>query len=163
MITEDEWPHLVRCVDLAEEALVAGDEPFGSLLVDADGQELFADRNRVSTGDATLHPEFAVARWAAENLSPEERRAATVYTSSEHCPMCAAAHGWVRLGRIVYATSSEQLGQWREELGAPRDPVTPLPIQDLVSDIAVDGPVPGLVDRVRGLHERFLETDPAQT
>lgn len=135
----------------------AGDEPFGSLLVDADGHELFADRNRVSGGDATRHPEFAIARWAAENLTPDQRRTTTVYTSGEHCAMCAAAHGWVRLGRIVYATSHDQFSQWMDELDGPRSPVTPLPIQDLVSDVPVDGPVPGLVERVRGLHERFLD------
>ena len=151
MITEDEWPHLVRCVDLAEEALDAGDEPFGSVLVDADGTELFAARNEAVTGDATRHPEFAVARWAAENLTEDERRESTVYTSGEHCPMCAAAHGWARLGRIVYATSSEQYSQWLDEFDAPRSPVAALPITEIVSDIAVDGPVPGLVERVHAM------------
>ncbi|MDN5900293.1 MAG: nucleoside deaminase, partial [Brachybacterium sp.] len=86
---------LRRCVDLAEEALEAGDEPFGSLLVDAEGTELFADRNRVAGGDATQHPEFAIARWAVEHLTPDQRARATVFTSGEHCPMCAAAHAWV--------------------------------------------------------------------
>src|SRR5690554_6974024 len=52
-------------------------------------------------------------------MSPEDRAGATVYTSGEHCPMCAAAHGWVRLGRIVYASSSAQLGHWLAELDVP--------------------------------------------
>src|SRR3712207_7274778 len=39
-------------------------------------------------------------------------RSATVYTSGEHCPLCAAAHAWVGLGRIVYASSSVQLTAW---------------------------------------------------
>ena len=33
--------------------------------------------------------------------------------------MCAAAHGWVGLGRIVYVASSEQLSAWLAELGVP--------------------------------------------
>jgi tRNA(Arg) A34 adenosine deaminase TadA len=104
--------YLDRCVALAAEAVDAGDEAFGSLLVSADGgRVLFEDRNRVSGGDPTRHPEFAIARWAAEHLWPNERRAATVYTSGEHCAMCAAAHGLVGLGRIVYATSTAQLAQ----------------------------------------------------
>ena len=78
---------------------------------------LFEDRNRVKDGDATRHPEFAIARWAAENMAPVRRVRATVYTSGEHCPMCAAAHAWVGLGRIVYATSGQQLSRWREEWG----------------------------------------------
>ncbi len=98
MITEQDRLHLRRCVELAESAVEAGDEPFGSLLVSSSGQVLYEDRNRVAGGDHTQHPEFAIARWAAQNLSPEDRAAATVYTSGEHCPMCAAAHGWVELG-----------------------------------------------------------------
>ncbi len=50
-------------------------------------------------------------------MTPEERSKTTVYTSGEHCPMCAAAHGWVGLGRIIYASSSEQLVQWVSEMG----------------------------------------------
>jgi tRNA(Arg) A34 adenosine deaminase TadA len=94
MIDESDLRHLRRCVDLATEALDAGDEPFGSVLVGSDGTVLAEDRNRVaSVGDPTRHPEFELARWAAANLASAERAAATVYTSGEHCPMCAAAHG----------------------------------------------------------------------
>ena len=55
-LTEHDREWLRRCVDLAAEALDAGDEPFGSILVSADGSELFADRNRVAGGDPTQHP-----------------------------------------------------------------------------------------------------------
>jgi tRNA(Arg) A34 adenosine deaminase TadA len=111
--TEEELRHLRRCLELATEALEAGDEPFGSVLAAADGTMLAEDRNRVvSGGDRTRHPEFELARWAAANLTSAERAAATVFTSGEHCPMCAAAHGWVGLGRIVYVSSSEQLAAW---------------------------------------------------
>ena len=107
MITETDLKYLRRCVDLARAALEVGDEPFGSVLVSADGDVLMEDHNHVAGGDHTQHPEFALARWAANHMTPEERSRATVYTSGEHCPMCAAAHGWVGLGRIVYASSSE--------------------------------------------------------
>lgn len=147
--------HLERCVELATEALEAGDEPFGSVLVDRDGKIRFEDRNRVAGGDHTRHPEFAIARWAIANLTPEERAAATVYTSGEHCPMCAAAHGWAGLGRIVYASSSAQLTQWLGELGAPPSPVAPLPIETVVPGAVVDGPAEDLAARVRDLHVRF--------
>ena len=127
--TTAELRHLRRCVELATQALEAGDEPFGSVLVAADGTVLAEDRNRVASGDRTRHPEFELARWAAANMTPEERAAATVFTSGEHCPMCAAAHGWVGLGRIVYVSSSEQLASWLEELGVPKPPVRNLAIQ----------------------------------
>ncbi|QEV57045.1 nucleoside deaminase [Streptomyces platensis] len=147
--------HLRRCVELATEALEAGDEPFGSVLVGGDGSVLAEERNRVASGDRTRHPEFELARWAAANMSPEERAAATVYTSGEHCPMCAAAHGWAGLGRIVYVSSSEQLTAWRIELEVPAPPVRALPIRDVVPGLVVEGPVPGLAEQVRELHRRF--------
>lgn len=54
---------LARAVALAEKALAEGDEPFGSVLVSAQGDILFEDYNHVTTtGDHTQHPEFAIAR-----------------------------------------------------------------------------------------------------
>lgn len=154
MIRPDEEVHLQRSLALAEQALEAGDEPFGSVLVSADGEVLFEDRNRIAGGDATRHPEFAIARWAAENLSPEQRASAVVYTSGEHCAMCSAAHGWVGLGRIVYASSSAQLMGWLETMGVAPPPVAAIPIQSVVPGIEVDGPVPGFDERVHALHRR---------
>lgn len=151
-----ELQHLRRCVELATEALAAGDEPFGSVLVAAGGTVLAEDRNRVvSTADRTRHPEFELARWAAVNMTPAERAAATVFTSGEHCPMCAAAHGWAGLGRIVYVSSSEQLTTWLTELGVPAPPVRALAIREIVPGLAVEGPVSGLAEQVHELHRRF--------
>jgi tRNA(Arg) A34 adenosine deaminase TadA len=156
VVTEADLPYLRRCVELATEAVEAGDFPFGSVLVAADGTVLAEDRNReVTAGDPTRHPEFELARWAATNMTPPERATATVYTSGEHCPMCAAAHGWVGLGRIVYATSTEQTGTWLAELGVGPAPVLPLAIGDVVRGAVVAGPVPGLAEQVRDLHHRF--------
>ncbi len=155
-VTEADLAHLRRCVELATEAVEAGDFPFGSVLVAANGTVLAEDRNReLTAGDPTRHPEFALARWAATNMTPRERAAATVYTSGEHCPMCAAAHGWVGLGRIVYVTSAEQTSSWLAELGVSPAPVLPLAITKVVPDLVVAGPVPDLAEQVRDLHRRF--------
>src|SRR5918994_718920 len=105
--------HLARSVELAREALDAGDDPFGSVLVDADDNVVAEARNKESSlADPTAHPELELAQWASRNLSAHDRAGATVYTSSEHCPMCAAAHGWVGLGPVVFAASSQQLSAW---------------------------------------------------
>jgi tRNA(Arg) A34 adenosine deaminase TadA len=154
-LNDDDRRFLRRSVDLAREALEAGDEPFGSVLVDADGRELFADRNRVAGGDHTRHPEFEIARWAAAHLTRDQRARSTVYTSGEHCPMCAAAHAWVGLGRIVYASSSEQLTAWSEEWGLAAGPVLPLPINAVAPGIDVTGPDPDLSDELRRLQARL--------
>ncbi len=109
-ISAHDLQYLRRCVELARTALDDGDEPFGSVLVDETGRTVFEDRNRVAGGDATAHPEFAIARWAVHHLTPDQRRAATVYTSGEHCPMCAAAIGFARVRRLYYAAPDPKGG-----------------------------------------------------
>lgn len=126
-----------------------------SVLVGGDGTVLAEDHNRVAGGDRTRHPEFEPARWSAARLTPEERAAATVHTSGEHCPMCAAAHAWVGLGRIVYVASSAQLVARLEEWGAAAPPVRPLPVHEVAPDVRGEGPVPEPADEVRALHRRF--------
>ena len=157
-ITDSDLVHLRRAVELAREAADGGDGPFGSVLVDAMGVERFADRNREeSTGDETRHPEFEIVRWAVLHLTPAERAASTVYTSGEHCVMCAAAHAWVGLGRIVYVASAAQITEWRAAEGAAPSPVVPLPITVVAPGVQVDGPVDALTAEVRVLIERHID------
>ncbi len=154
-----EWQrrHVLRSVELARVALEAGDEPFGSVLVAADGTALAEDRNRVAGGDRTRHPEFALARWAAENLTRADRADAMVFTSGEHCPMCSAAHAWVGLGPIVYVHSSRQLQGWLGEMGVPPGPVNAIPIQEVAPGVTVVGPLDDLAGEMRQLHHRCHE------
>lgn len=156
-MNETDQRYLTRCVELAATALEAGNEPFGSVLVAQDGTMLAEDHNRESEGDPTLHPEFTLARWAALNVSPEERGLATVYTSGEHCAMCSAAHAWCGLGPIVYASSTAQLWSWWAELGAPTAPVAPLSISDVAPDVLVRGPFPEFADQVHRLLVRRFQ------
>ena len=156
MIDDTDRQHLRRCVELAGEAVDAGDEPFGSILVLGNGVVVAEDRNRiVERNDPTYHPELALALLAARSLSLDERAAATVYTSGEHCQMCSAAHAWAGLGRIVFASSSVQLGEWLTELGLPPGPVANLPISAVAPDVPTDGPVPEFAAEIRALHVRL--------
>jgi tRNA(Arg) A34 adenosine deaminase TadA len=157
-ITDSDLVHLRRAVELAREAADGGDGPFGSVLVDAMGVERFADRNREqSTGDETRHPELEIVRWAVLHMTPGQRAASTVYTSGEHCVMCAAAHAWVGLGRIVYVASAAQIAEWRAAMGAAPSPVVPLPITAVAPGVQVDGPVDALAAEVRVLIERHVD------
>ncbi len=158
MTTDNDMIYLRRCVELATEALEAGDEPFGSVLVAADGQVLREDRNRVNSVDATYHPEIAVAKWAAENMTADARAKAVVYTSGEHCAMCSAAHAWAGLDRIVYISSSKQLSGWMEEMGVTStSPINSLSIQEIAPHIPVSGPVAGLDEEVKALQRRSFK------
>ncbi|MEO6126645.1 MAG: nucleoside deaminase, partial [Ilumatobacteraceae bacterium] len=102
--------HLRRCIALAAEAAERGDDPFGSVLVSGDGEVLAERSNKVvTTNDRAAHPELALALWASRHLDAPTRAAATMYTSGEHCPMCAAAHVWTGIGRLVYVLSSPMI------------------------------------------------------
>lgn len=73
--------------------------------------------------------------------------------------MCAAAHAWVGLGPIVYASSSEQLSAWYAEWGIVPGPVAPLPIQTVAPAVKVAGPDSELSSLVRALHAQLHGQD----
>ena len=154
MTAESDLVHLRRCVELASRALEGGNAPFGSVLVSAEGTVLAEDHNRCASGDPTRHPELELARWAARNLEPAERSAATVYTSGEHCPMCASAHAMVGLGRIVYIASSREFQRCLAEYGIPGGPVADLAIAEVAPTLPVEGPTPELEQEVLALYRR---------
>ena len=158
MITDNDMIHLRRAIELAAEALEAGDEPFGSVLVGGDGQVLREDRNRANSVDATYHPEIAVAQWAAKNMTVDACAQAVVYTSGEHCAMCSAAHAWAGLGRIVYVSSSKQLGEWMKEMGVTSSsPINTLAIQEVAPNVPVEGPIAGLDEEIKNLQRRAFQ------
>jgi tRNA(Arg) A34 adenosine deaminase TadA len=102
--------YLRAAIRLASEARRAGDQPYGALLVAADGTVLAEDRNTVVTErDITAHPELKLARRAARELSLTAARTTTMYTSCQPCAMCANAIARANLGRVVYALAGDQL------------------------------------------------------
>ncbi len=154
MIDATDRAHLERCVALAAEALEAGHEPFGSILVDADGATRLEAKNEVGGGDATQHPEFAIARWAAAHLSPASagRPRSTRTASTARC--ARPAHAWVGLGanrlrllgRAADGVAGRNLG-----LSPPR---CALAINEVAPGVPVDGPDADLAEAVRELHAR---------
>ncbi|MDT7827518.1 nucleoside deaminase [Pricia sp. S334] len=152
-LSQNDIRHLEHCLSLAEEAFKAGDAPFGSILVDADNEVIATARNRINELTALAHPELELAQWAAENLSTAERKRTTMYTSGEHCPMCAAAHGWAGLGTIVYLSSAKQLGEW---LGNVSMPIRFVPAEEIVPDIIIKGPASGpILESIKNLQLEY--------
>lgn len=147
--------HLRRCVELAGTAVARGDDPFGSVLVTSDGVVAAERSNQVNSDqDVTAHPELMLARWAGANLTPEERAGATMYTSGEHCPMCATALVWAGIGRMVFVLSQQMIG----ELAGPGERVFKLPAKDVIgasnATVVVEGPCPELVAEAAELFGR---------
>jgi tRNA(Arg) A34 adenosine deaminase TadA len=160
-MTPTDIEHLRRCLQLATSARERGDEPFGSLLVTADGVVVAERENTVATdNDRTAHPELALASWACRNLDEAQRRSATMYTSGEHCPMCAAAQFWAGIGRLVFAMSGEHLGH----IVPSHVPTLALGTRELFSrgaagvDIVVEGPVPEIAIEVARLFDGLWAT-----
>lgn len=145
--------YLRRCLELAAESVEAGDEAFGSVLVNEAGEIIAEARNRVNEKTILAHPEIDLAYWAAENLSEEERTKTTMYTTGEHCPMCSDAHGWVGLGTLVYLSSAQQLGEWQKEHHLPDAPIHFLPVEEIIKNVEVRGPAEGeLLAEIKKLH-----------
>jgi tRNA(Arg) A34 adenosine deaminase TadA len=109
-MNEVDEQHLIRAIELATVARNGGDQPYGSLLVDSEGEVLVEDINTVLTdNDITAHPELKLARWAAQRLDADAARQTIMYTSCQPCAMCVNAIARSGLGRVVFALSGEQL------------------------------------------------------
>ena len=129
-MTEADENHLRRAIELAGEAVAAGQLPFGSLLVGPAGDVLAEDFNTaVADRDITAHPELKLARWAARELELDVARGTTMYTSCHPCPMCAGAIARSGLGRVVFALTGDQF----EELLPPE-------FRSGATEIGYDGP-----------------------
>jgi tRNA(Arg) A34 adenosine deaminase TadA len=107
-LSDTDLKHLRRAIAIAAEAREEGEEPYGSLLVDAAGRVLAEEHNTVlSTADVTAHPELKLGRLAGR-LPEEVARGCTLYTSCEPCAMCGEVLARGRLGRVVFALSERQ-------------------------------------------------------
>lgn len=108
----DHETYIRRAFEEARSALENGNRPFGSVLVVNDVIVETAQNSTVTDGDIISHPELKLARWAARNLSDEEIAQATLYTSTEPCPMCSGAVYWSGLRRVVFSASSEDKAEF---------------------------------------------------
>jgi tRNA(Arg) A34 adenosine deaminase TadA len=152
--------HLRRCLELAWAARDAGHEPFGSLLVGGDGIVLCELSNTVGGGDRTGHPELALASWASLHLTPDERAAATLYTSCESCAMCAGGQYWAGIGRLVFALAGADLADL-VPVGVPTLRVASREVFARGTvPIAVEGPCDELAAEARAVFAGCWDTAP---
>jgi len=99
-----------QCIELAAEAVTAGNEPFGAVLV-ADGVIRHTARNQVVTrSDPTRHAELLLVSEASQRLERDVLSRATLYTSTEPCLMCCGAIYWSRIPRVVFGCSAGAMG-----------------------------------------------------
>ncbi|MBK8033364.1 MAG: nucleoside deaminase [Chloroflexi bacterium] len=111
-ISETDRALLRRAIALAATAREHGNHPFGALLADADGNILVEAENTVITErDLTGHAETNLIRAGSRQLAPDVLAAATLYTSTEPCAMCAGAIYWSGISRVIFGLSAARLTQ----------------------------------------------------
>jgi tRNA(Arg) A34 adenosine deaminase TadA len=98
-----------QAIDLARAARLAGNHPFGALLV-VDGEIALTAQNTVATDrDPTAHAETNLVTKAIRHLSPEQIRRSVLYTSCEPCAMCVGKIYWAGIRSIAYALPAHEL------------------------------------------------------
>jgi tRNA(adenine34) deaminase len=88
------------------------DVPVGALVLDEDGRELAAARNRREAGaDPTAHAEILALREAAAARNQWRLTGCTLVVTLEPCTMCAGALVLARVDTLVF-------GAWEPKTGA---------------------------------------------
>ena len=91
-----------QTIELARQAKLAGNHPFGALLV-VDGEAALTAQNTVATDrDPTAHAETNLVTKAIQRLSSDQIRRSVLYTSCEPCAMCVGKMYWAGVRAVAY-------------------------------------------------------------
>jgi len=102
-----------RAEALRDEALRAGDQPFGAVVLRGELIVGAAPSRVVTASDPTAHAEMEAIRDAARRLRMRDLSGCVLVSTSRPCRMCEAAAGWAGISRMVY-------GEAMTDAGAPR-------------------------------------------
>lgn len=109
-MTDEDYLRLT--FEIALQARLAGNHPFGAILAGPDGAVLMQAGNaRGDAGDRTGHAERVLMTRASLAYSADFMARCTMYASAEPCAMCAGSAYWAGVGRVVYGLSEHDLGQ----------------------------------------------------
>ena len=98
--------------DTTYQENAAHDVPVGALVLDENGRELAAERNRREAGaDPTAHAEILALRAAAAKRKEWRLTGCTLVVTLEPCTMCAGALVLARIDTLVF-------GAWEPKTGA---------------------------------------------
>ncbi len=102
-----------RAEALRDEAMSAGDQPFGAVVLRGDLVVGAAPSRVVTHADPTAHAEMEAIRDAARRLRTRDLAGCVLVSTSRACRMCEAAAGWAGISRMVH-------GPALTDAGAPR-------------------------------------------
>lgn len=99
-------------LDICRQGIEQGQTPFGASLV-LNGRVLAAAHNQVhKLHDPSAHAEVLCLRQAAAAVGDVHLEGATLYSTTEPCPMCFACAHWSRVRRIVYGARIEDAARF---------------------------------------------------
>jgi tRNA(Arg) A34 adenosine deaminase TadA len=102
-----------RAEALRDEAVRAGDQPYGAVVLRGERIVGAAPSRVVTDTDPTAHAEMEAIREAARQLRSRDLSGCVLVSTSRACRMCEAAAGWAGIARMVY-------GAQLDDAGAPR-------------------------------------------
>lgn len=109
MKTEHHEKFIRRCMELAQESLDTGDNPFGALVVQEN--EIIAEaRNSAALHDMTDHAEINAMRKAKKALGTTDLSGCTLYSNCEPCPMCSFMIREQKIKEVVFALRTPHMG-----------------------------------------------------
>lgn len=93
MLNKETYEYLIRiAIEEASSAIERGDEPFGGVIADAEGNIIVRDGNRENTEqNPTHHAEMVLIREACKKLGTKDLSGCILVCNAEPCPMCASA------------------------------------------------------------------------
>jgi tRNA(Arg) A34 adenosine deaminase TadA len=155
-VTDAEF--LRMAIAAAREGIIAGQSPFGSVIV-REGAVLAVAHNTVwRDTDPTAHAEVNCIRAAARALRVIDLSGCDLYSSCEPCPMCLAAIHWAKIRRVVFgAAIADAAAAGFSELRIPAREMARMG----GSSLAVEGGL--LVDECRALFEEFRRVSAGKT
>ena len=150
--------YLLRAAEVAKQAVIDGNHPFGAVLVDDEGNILLEQGNvEVTSRDCTGHAETTLMRRSSQDYDRDFLATCTLYTTAEPCVMCAGAIYWGNVLRLVYGITEKQL--LAETGDDPRNPTLSLDCRSVFSmgqkQIEVIGPVPEVAEAVLAPHRTY--------
>lgn len=94
----------------AQKAFDEGEIPVGAVVVCQNKIIARAHNLTETLNDVTAHAEMQAITAAANALGGKYLMDCALYVTLEPCPMCAAALGWSKIGRVVFAAKDEKCG-----------------------------------------------------
>lgn len=106
---KDDKFYFEQAIEEAKKAFARGDDAFGSVLVDENGEILMGCGCEAVTGkNPCLHDTISLVFKAVKEYPREVLEKCTIYAVLEPCVMCTAATFWAGISKIKFAMAESE-------------------------------------------------------